>query len=294
MAAGLVLSGRSRVWRSERALLAAVESRENGPARPSGKQAEGLVVTEHSDAPWPTVEFVREQSLRAPTVLFLHGGGYVFDLASRHWDLLTDLARRSGWRFVVPRYPLAPEGSAAAIVPNAVALARRLQRGGPLVLSGDSAGGGMALATALGLRDVGLPGVPLLLIAPWLDVTMTDPSVAANAKADPWLAPPGLAAAGALYRGDLPAEHPIVSPIFGDLAGIGPITLFSGTRDVLNGDSRRLVSAARAAGVSVWFDEAPGMLHNYPLLPIRAAAAARRAMLAALVRAADPAVGGAP
>ena len=84
------------------------------------------------------------------------------------------------------------------------------------------------------------------------------------------------------YRGELPAEDPRVSPINGDLSGLGPITLFSGTHDILNSDAKRFVPLAREAGVSIDYHEAPGMLHEYPFFPIPEAKRAHQTIIEAL------------
>ena len=150
-------------------------------------------------------------------------------------------------------------------------------------LLGDSAGGGMTVAVALQLRDRGLAApYRTVLISPWLDVTLSAPDIPALAAKDPFLAPAGLVAAGELYRGELPAEDPRVSPINGDLSGLGPITLLSGTHDILHSDAKRFVPLAREAGVSIDYHEAPEMLHVYPLFPIPEAKQARQTINEAL------------
>ena len=138
----------------------------------------------------------------------------------------------------------------------------------------------MTLAVALQLRDRGLAApYRTVLISPWLDVTLTAPDIPALAAKDHFLAPAGLVAAGELYRGELPAEDPRVSPINGDFSGLGPITLFSGTHDILHSDAKRFVPLAKEAGVSIDYHEAPGMLHVYPLFPIPEAKQARQTII---------------
>ncbi|MBK4346749.1 alpha/beta hydrolase fold domain-containing protein [Lacisediminihabitans changchengi] len=218
--------------------------------------------------------------------LYLHGGSYVFQIQRQHWTLIADLAATAGIRFTVPIFPLAPEATASTIVPTMTELAASLitEHGARhFGLFGDSAGGGMALAVAQQLRDRGFPAPrATVLISPWLDISGTDPRLAQIAPSDPWLAVPGSHAAGELYRGDLPELDPLVSPIYGNLLGLGPITMFSGTRDILNADAHRLVDAAAVAGVDLDFHEAPGMIHVYPLLPIGEAKAAREVMRRAM------------
>lgn len=137
------------------------------------------------------------------------------------------------------------------------------------MVAGDSAGGGLALAVTLALRDRGSDApAHTALISPWLDATGSHPEIFEMAPRDPWLHPGGLTVAADAYRGELDREHPWVSPLNGDLAGLGPITLFTGTRDILNVDARRFRPLASAAGVSLDFHEAAEMIHVYPLLPI--------------------------
>jgi len=148
---------------------------------------------------------------------------------------------------------------------------------------GDSAGGGMALAVAMELRDRGLaPLHSTVLISPWLDVSCTDQRLAQIDPRDPWLAVPGLRAAGELYQAELADDDWRVSPIHGSLAGLGPVTMFSGTRDIVNADARRLAPLAAAANLPLNFIEDEGMLHVYPILPMPEGDAARAVVVTAV------------
>ena len=134
----------------------------------------------------------------------------------------------------------------------------------------------MALAVAMQLRDRGIPAPhSTVLISPWLDITGTDPQLAVIAPHDPWLAVPGSHFAGGVYRGALPETDPLVSPLYGDLHGLGSLTMFSGTRDILNADATKFLSLARAAGLAIDYHEVPGMIHVFPILPIPEGTAAR-------------------
>lgn len=119
---------------------------------------------------------------------------------------------------------------------------------------------------------------------PWLDISGTDPALAVIAPHDPWLAVTGPHAAGEIYRGELSESDPMVSPIHGDLAGLGPVTMFSGTRDILNADVRRLARLAGPAGLTVKYHEQPEMIHVYALLPFPEAKTARATIRAAITR----------
>jgi acetyl esterase/lipase len=265
----LAITGAGRPWRSAEALDAAIRRRPDRPAA-APEPSPGIAVSRTDDSGWPVVRLEPRRS--SGTVVALHGGGYLFGPESQHWALWRRIAAASGRAVVVPLYRRAPEGTAAETVPHVAAIVRRLAAQGPVALLGDSAGAGMALAAAQLLAVDGLRP-PLLLSAPWLDGGVTDPWTTPR---DPWLAAPGLRHAADLYRGDLPIDHPFVSPLLGDLRGLGPIVAASGTRDVLHRDTLRLEERCPAP-VRVLVGE--GLLHNWPLLPIPEARRAVRAFV---------------
>ncbi len=236
------------------------------------------------DHGWRVYEMVpRDRPRPQRTIVYFHGGGYVGEIDAGHWRLCRRLACEVPARVVVPIYPVAPGSTADETVPTAAAVvADVLADGGDPALTtlmGDSAGGGLALATAQALRDQGIGGIPLVLIAPWLDATMNDPALDPAATRDPILSVPRLRRAGELYAGRLPTDDPRVSPINGSFAGLGPITVYAGTRDLLVHDSRRLATLARAAGVTVEVHEAEGLVHVWPLLPVPEARGTRADMV---------------
>lgn len=204
-------------------------------------------------------------------MLFIHGGVYSYEIDPFHWRLIEDLHRRTGLRFVVPIMTLSPLATASVTVPAVADLAEEV---GAHAIFGDSSGGGLALAAAMLLRDRGL-APRLILSAPWLDISGTNPRLAELDASDPWLAVPGTQAAGALYRAEVAADDPLVSPLFGSLDGLGPVTLFCGTRDILLADAERFIPLAEAAGLPLDAHIGEGMIHNYPLLPIPEGRAAR-------------------
>ena len=276
----ITLRGSKRQFRSvDRTLSAVRRAREHPrPFEPRPRRGVDFVRSDFSG--WPVIE-VRPQDARpGRRAVYLHGGVYAFEIDPVHWAFLAALAVESGATFVVPIMPLSPEGTASTVVP---VVADLVTASGATAVLGDSSGGGMALATAQLLRDRGAtPLAATVLIAPWLDISGTDPRLAEIEPSDPWLAVAGTRAAGALYRAELPVDHPFVSPLFGSLEGLGPITLFSGTRDILNADAHRLVTRAAEAGLPLDFHEGPGMIHNYPILPMPEGDAARAVIARAL------------
>ncbi len=212
-------------------------------------------------------------------VIYFHGGSWVFEIDPVQWSFIAEVVRSTGATITVPIYPLAPRGTATATTAFLVELTAAMvsiAHVATCTILGDSAGGTLALVVAMQLRDRGITGIRSVLIAPLGDATLSAPEVAELAKIDPWLAIAGNAVALEMYRGELPLNDPIVSPLNGDFAGLGTLTIFTGTRDLLNHDAHRIADAARAAGVSVDFHEEQGMVHNYPILPMPEGVAARR------------------
>jgi epsilon-lactone hydrolase len=272
--APIVLRLRGTKWRyrSERRALASLDRQRRHPAPahpPQGMTAVALDV-----APFPVW---RIGSADARQVVLLHGGFYVFDIHPLHWRLARRLAEEAGVGVIVPLFPSAPAITADQLVP---AIADLVQRVGATALVGDSAGGGLALAVAMQLRDRGAPPLhATVLVSPWLDIASDDPGLQRYDARDPWLATPAAQAFGRLYRGDVPADDPRVSPLHGSIDGLGRVLLFSGDRDILHADARRAVARW---GDRIDFHPGPGMVHNWPLLPMPEADAARAIIVDAL------------
>lgn len=274
-AAVIRLRGSKRDFRSAERTLARIQRQVEHPA-PFAPPAK-LGASRREWRGWPVFEAGPAES--PSRALLLHGGVYCYEIDPFHWRLVDDLVRRTGVRFTIPIMTLAPLATADVTVPLVADLAEELIRDvgeSRVSIIGDSSGGGMALAVAMMLRDRGhSPLHGLVLSAPWLDISGKDPRLAELDPLDPWLAVPGTHAAGELYRGDLAEDDPLVSPLFGSLEGLGPITLFCGTRDILLADAERFIPLARAAGIELDARIGQGMIHNFPLLPIPEGAAAR-------------------
>jgi monoterpene epsilon-lactone hydrolase len=209
-----------------------------------------------------------------PTVLYLHGGAYVRPADARHWRFATRLAGALDTRAVLPLYPLAPEFTAEDSFEEMLEIFEEVATKSPqgVVLVGDSAGGGYALALAEALRDRGgAQPDRLVLIAPWVDLTGTTPGVLEAAERDPWLSHPHLAIYASMWAGtEDPAElaTPRLSPGLGDLEGLPPTLMLCGTRDLLQPGCDALFSRAEAADWPMEYVVAPDLIHVYPLLPI--------------------------
>ena len=217
-------------------------------------------------------------------VIYLHGGAYTSEIVPQHWSLIGHLAARTGREVRVPIYGLAPayDGRQALEFVTRV-VADVTGQGRRCYLAGDSAGGGLALlaAQAVGGEAGGVAG--LTLMAPWLDLAVANPGIAAVEPHDPWLARPGLRPIAEAWAGGRPLQDPRLSPLFGDLTGLPPLQVLVGTRDITLPDCRALRDRL-PAGTRLTYHEQPGALHVYPLLPVPEARAGRR-MLVEHVRA---------
>jgi acetyl esterase/lipase len=235
---------------------------------------------------WPVYTVTPRDRPANRRALYAHGGAWVHEISPFHWWLVARLAVNTGTEFTVPIYPLVPRGTAAEVVPGVADLAAELvaEAGASgVVLLGDSAGGTIALAAAMLLRDRGVPAPrDIVLIAPVIDLTFSDPLIYEIEPRDPWLNVPGPKSVAELWRGDLPIDHPLVSPVNAPLDGIGRITLFSGTRDITHADAIALARKARAEGHPLDFHQRANMIHVYPLLPIPEGAEARGTIEAVL------------
>jgi epsilon-lactone hydrolase len=277
----LPLEGSKRRYSSAERTRRHIAARTVRPARfapPRGLERRADVSVSHARG-WPVYDLSPRAGVPARHVLYLHGGAYVYEIVRWHWWMLGRFVKDAPCRCLVPIYPLAEALGAARTVVTATDIAADLiAEVGPsgVVLMGDSAGGGMALAVAQALRDRGLVPGRVVLISPWLDVATDGPEQQAIEPRDAMLAIPGLVESGRAYAGDLALDDPRVSPIHGELRGLPPITVFTSTEDLLNPDSHRLREACARAGVPCDLVEAAGMPHDWPLLPTPEGGAARR------------------
>lgn len=204
------------------------------------------------------------------TILYLHGGGYVAGSCRTHRRVTAAMARQGVAQIFALDYKLAPEHPYPAALDDAVAavcaLRDTVEHPRAMALAGDSAGGGLALATLLALRDRGeaLPGCAWL-VSPWTNLTRSadhDPSC----PPDPILTPGSLARSAAAYAGRHDASHPWISPAFGDLRSLPPLLIQVGAHELLIDDALAIVRAAAIANVAAMLEILPAMPHSYVLM----------------------------
>ena len=203
-------------------------------------------------------------------VLYLHGGGYVIGSINTHRSLAARLSRASGARVLVIDYRLAPEHPHPAAVDDAVAAYRWMLAHGlkpaRITVAGDSAGGGLTVATLLAIRDakLPLPGAGACL-SPWVDLEGIGESMTTKAGVDPIVQKTGLLQMAAAYLGGKDPRTPLAAPLYADLSGLPPLLIQVGTAETLLDDASRLAERARKAGVTVSYEPWESMIHVWHL-----------------------------
>jgi epsilon-lactone hydrolase len=205
-------------------------------------------------------------------LLFLHGGGYELGSVRSDGELAARLGRASGMRVLFPEYRLAPEHPFPAAIDDVLAAWRWLRASqgltaGSMAVAGDSAGGGLAVALLVALRDAGqaLPGAAVLM-SPTVDLTSSGASMTERADQDPISTPAMLRQFAADYLAGADPRTPLASPLFASLTGLPPLLIQVGTADLLLSDSERLASTAAGAGVDVTLEIGDGLPHVYPIM----------------------------
>jgi monoterpene epsilon-lactone hydrolase len=204
----------------------------------------------------------------ANTILYFHGGVYVIGSANASVSLVADLARRTRCRVISVNYRLAPENSYPAAVEDAQAVYGGLLSQGVdpngIAFSGESAGGGLAVAALLASRDAGMP-MPssAFVMSPWVDLTVSGGTVNDKQDVDPLLTGEGLRWGVGHYVADANPSDPYASPIFADLHGLPSMLIQVGSHEVLLSDAVRLADRAANCDVAVTLEVEPGVPHVF-------------------------------
>lgn len=203
-------------------------------------------------------------------ILYVHGGGYVSGSCSDHRGFVAKLAMNTGIQTLIYEYRLAPEYSFPAALDDSVKIYLWLLSSGfnpeSIVIAGESAGGGLCLATLLALKEKKIPlPIAAVAISPWTDLTCSSESYKTKNKFSP--APlNSWTVFSRYYVGDNNPENPLISPLFGDLTGLPPIFINSGVNDELYDDGEKFYLKSKQSGVEINFRAGIGMIHCYPLL----------------------------
>ena len=231
---------------------------------PKDVKIERLIVNEIPSA-WLTIP----ESINENVLLYLHGGGYVTGSITSHQDLVMRISRASKMRALIIEYRLAPENPFPAAVEDVLKAYKWLiEKEGinpqTTIIAGDSAGGGLTLATLIKIRDEHLP-MPAagICLSPWTDLAHTGNSIISKAQKDPFITVYDLIFDANLYLGDADPQNPLASPLYADLKGLPPLLIQVGTDEILLDDSTRLAERAREAGVNVQLDVWQDMIHVF-------------------------------
>ena len=218
-----------------------------------------------------TAEWVSAPDAEAGrAVLYLHGGGYVIGSINTHRSLAARLSRACKARVLVIDYRLAPEHPHPAAVEDSVAAYRWMLAQGlkpaRIAVAGDSAGGGLTVATLVAIRDakLPLPGAGACL-SPWVDLEGIGESMTTKADDDPIVQKAGLLQMAAAYLGGKAPRTPLAAPLYADLSGLPPLLIQVGTAETLLDDASRLAERARKAGVTVSYEPWERMIHVWHL-----------------------------
>ena len=219
---------------------------------------------------------VKAEWLSAPNaeagraLLYLHGGGYVIGSINTHRALAGRLSRAARARVLVIDYRLAPEHPHPAAVEDAVAAYRFMLGQGltaaRIAVAGDSAGGGLTVATLVSIRDAKLP-LPAagVCLSPWVDLEGIGESMTTKAAVDPVVQKEGVLQLAAAYLNGQSPRTPLAAPLYADLSGLPPLLIQVGTAETLLDDASRLAERARKAGVTVAYEAAEDMIHVWHL-----------------------------
>ena len=227
---------------------------------------EGVTGIQNRQAEW----LIPCRATKDKVILYMMGGGYVSGSCTDHRAMVAKITKGSGVTTLLFDHRLAPEDPFPAALEDAVTAYRWLLDQGVcpshIMLAGDSAGGGLCLATLLALRDQGIP-LPAAAVAlsPWTDLTLTGESYRTKLKAS--IDPPGMSVVcSKYYVGENDPRLPWISPLYGDLRGLPPIFICVGTNETMLDDSTRFAEKAKATGVDVTLRVWEGMVHCFPLM----------------------------
>jgi len=205
-------------------------------------------------------------------IFYIHGGGYVVNMASMQWNYLAKVVEETQATVMVANYPLVPQSNAEEAYDYMHKLYKIfLDRyaGSEILFLADSAGGGLAISFAQYLNEVNLPQPKeIILSSPWLDVSLTNPDIQQVIPKDHALEINSLQKAGKLWAGKLDVKDPKVSPIYGRFDNIAKISMFMGTSEIFVSDARILVEKLTRENIPFNYFEYPNMFHCWLLLPI--------------------------
>jgi acetyl esterase/lipase len=214
------------------------------------------------------IVFTPKKGESQATILYLHGGAYIEHASIVHYIFIESLMNEIAIKVIMPLYPKAPVHSISEVYPMMINLYDHIKNESilPFILMGDSAGASLALSVAQGVSE---QPKEIISISPWLDIALSNPTIAEIEELDPMLNSNHLRVMGKAWAKDVPLTDPRVSPLFGPVAKLAPITLFVGTHELFLADVRLFYQRCIEEGKDIIYVEKEKMNHDYPLFPIK-------------------------
>ncbi len=259
----------TRYKKRQERLSFAERQAENMPQPPADITARfGLetVAVDGAKAVW-----LGKENSAAGVLVYLHGGSYNAGAFKKQWQYLADMCERTRMAALLIDYKLAPQNPFPAALDDVLDILETLAAIGDLpdkwFLLGDSAGAGLAAAVCYELRDaeISLPK-KMILMAGWFDLTLESPEIRQFPEIDPMLSFARMNDAAKVYTGQEDAKNPLISPLFGNVAGLPPTLMQCGSADLLVWENRRFYQKCRDAGVAVRYEEYPGLFHDFMMV----------------------------
>lgn len=202
-------------------------------------------------------------------LVYLHGGAFYFGPVKEHWDYFARICKQTQMAGLLIDYRFAPQDPFPVGLDEVVELVTTIDLPENWFFLGDSSGAGMVVSSVFKLREMNRP-LPkkLVLMSPWVDVTLQNPDIVLSKKDDVMMTVERLSGAARDYAGDADPADPLISPMYGDLTGLPPTLIQMGTADLLLADCRKFYQKCRDAKVDVSYEEVPGAFHDFMMLSI--------------------------
>jgi acetyl esterase/lipase len=244
----------------------------NETTEPPKNMAKHLNITTDNHMGSVVYTLFPKKQLEDTVILYLHGGAYVRSFSNIHWHFIRKLSLKTSSLIIAPEYPLAPKSSfkeTYLMLESLIDAKKDVFNDKNIVIMGDSAGAGLAIGLSKHINNSLSPKtIKYILISPWLDLTLTHPMILDIEPNDPILSVKGLRLAASLYAKDTMLEHPLLSPVNGNIDYILDMTIFTGTYDILHSDALALHEKFQKNNQTSRLFIYHEMIHDWPLLPM--------------------------
>jgi acetyl esterase/lipase len=211
--------------------------------------------------------WIDEANANNGVLIYLHGGLYYFGPVKEHWDYIADMSERTGMATLVVDYAMAPRYPFPRAIVDVTDVMMTLNEDHDRYLLGDSSGAAMAAAAVFKLKEAGgIIPKKLVLMSPWMDITLQNPDIKLNEHEDPMMTVKRMLTAAHEYSGQVDMKDPLISPMFGDLSGLPQTLIQIGTSDLLLWDARKFHKKCIDSGVDAIYEEYPGGFHDFMML----------------------------